>query len=763
MGFNFRDNNIIFALLVLLTVQILVLLWHMDLLPGLNTANKIHNQQIAGKILNFENKLKRRGHNSLIWEGSKEGQALFYNDSILTLSQSQAKIELENQTQLTIGENTLITIEPPSTSQQTDIKIKFNKGSFNARNPHNKTLIENEDMGIIIEKGSDIEISKMENGSTEIEIRQGVLNLVKNGENISLQKDQVVSIHQSELTKRQISERLKWSAPIQGRHYTHNQTHSLELQWQGQAKTLQITDGEGKEESVDIVGLQAIRHTFSRGNYRLRLVNDETVSQSRNIQIWQAPQLHLLDPRPRDRMHPGQIHFSWTPTIGASAYIFSAKGQSTQIEQEVTGTSVLIEFPNEDDIQWEVKAKDTDGVTIPANYHYPLYIRKNPFAPPKLHQPKVAPKEAKYSQPLWRFFCQLLLPNANASETSGLAALLSWDPVPGADFYVIEISNSDDFRTLIHTEHISMSQLIFSDKGSKPKLYWRVAAGSKQGQMGIFSEPALLEWKTLEEIDLATGKTQAQAKKNQAVIEKTQDENLSLPNTPAHSTPPGKNKQMPTTATPPKKSSPPSTSPPRKLIQVQSFRLWWAPQWSINQIHAGDTKSQLSGLQEMGLGSQLDLSLTQSHDLLILFNMQQMNFEPDPPPNYPFQSDVNSYQASVRLLGQRHGVGTAWLWGASLFMLPGIQRVDYESVDLIQQTGFGLQTGLRSRWNSFEYIGLLGAHTVGPDWGINILQQVIYQPNSYIIIGAEIEGTTYFDQQQDSLLLQLRALFGIQF
>src|SRR3954463_4346557 len=85
-----------------------------DISVLLKSSQKIDAGQSLGEITETKREVRRRTQDSLVWEESKHSQKLFSHDSILTLDQSTASVKLIGDTQITLNENTLVTIEPPN-------------------------------------------------------------------------------------------------------------------------------------------------------------------------------------------------------------------------------------------------------------------------------------------------------------------------------------------------------------------------------------------------------------------------------------------------------------------------------------------------------------------------------------------------------------------------------------------------------------------------------------------------------------------------
>ena len=94
-----------------------------------------------------------------------------------------------------------------------------------------------------------------------------------------------------------------------------------------------------------------------------------------------------------------------------------------------------VERIDDEDLEWSIIGFDKDGYKIPAKYSFPLYIRKNPFAPPKLNKPQLLKKGRKTS-----LLYNYLIPKVYAADLK--RTLFSWQAIEGATLYNLEISEA---------------------------------------------------------------------------------------------------------------------------------------------------------------------------------------------------------------------------------------------------------------------------------------------------------------------------------
>ena len=96
------DRRWILFIIVLLIIEISWLLidFRIIKISLFSNKEKISEAREAGFVINVQEQLKRRGANSLVWEATSEKEVLYFQDSILTLANSTARLNLKEQTLL---------------------------------------------------------------------------------------------------------------------------------------------------------------------------------------------------------------------------------------------------------------------------------------------------------------------------------------------------------------------------------------------------------------------------------------------------------------------------------------------------------------------------------------------------------------------------------------------------------------------------------------------------------------------------------------
>jgi hypothetical protein len=78
---------------------------------GIDAINGNVDTMFAGEILKIQRRVQRRAANSLTWNDASIGDKVVRNDAVQTFAHSTAVVEVNNESQLTMGENSLIVFD----------------------------------------------------------------------------------------------------------------------------------------------------------------------------------------------------------------------------------------------------------------------------------------------------------------------------------------------------------------------------------------------------------------------------------------------------------------------------------------------------------------------------------------------------------------------------------------------------------------------------------------------------------------------------
>jgi FecR protein len=344
------DNKLISGAILLLILQAFLLIADVDLYPQ-STENFTSSTQHSpiGVIINKRQDVKRRSQGSIVWEESSSADTLLSFDSLLTLDNSSAKIQLENDIEIDLHENTLIVIEPNEKQENGSLKVRFNRGNLLSKNKNKALQLGTSDWQISVTPGTGLSLKSVDNENVEVEVTKGEVKVV-NKNNPEVQSVISSGVRQSLAknslgTAYNISENLKFNLREDVKIYTHGNAEDFLLNWQGEAESLRVISSD-KTEKIHVVAKnqQELVLNFKFGTHNLSLINSEQmVSREIRLRVLPAPRIRYTSPLPRDRFQIHQpIFFSWTPLDEVKSYELELTNNASERERLPTALNTLV-------------------------------------------------------------------------------------------------------------------------------------------------------------------------------------------------------------------------------------------------------------------------------------------------------------------------------------------------------------------------------------------------------------------------------------
>lgn len=640
-----------------------------------------------------------RSNQSLIWEDASPEQTLYFYDSVLTLSQAQATLELGSGTELHLSENTLITLEPQNNGDNSEIRLKFSKGDLRARAGNSRTQIAAKEWTINLDSKAEIALKQTSAEGFEIDVLKGQMNIEQKGEVQNINENQIVAIGENnkiETLNKETS--LDLDGPSFERIYTHQNNADTTISWKGPADEIQLISRNEGLRDIPIIGNSAQQKIdLPLGKYSYRIAKGKSVSSTHEIEIWKAPELHLLSPYARDRAVTAKpITFLWSEIPEAKEYIIEFQDLNTgEVQKQVTTTNFIEKtFENEGELSWSVYAVDKDGFKIPPAYSQNIFLNHELLQAPKLKAPSIrapANKPSKQKKKngaslmpsgLIRAVIAILFSQQIHAE-EGVEAVFNWEAVPDATGYTIEISATSDFRKPLVYQKVRKTEFIWSNF-TDGTYYWRVAASGDNGRMGLFSEAAkinLARSQAIDSLDPMNASTEGvlirkklDPEKNRAPVETKSEEIF-------HEAPKVQFDEK-------------RFDQKVKLVNEdtrdlrQSYKLLWQPtssQWNLTG--QDQLKANLKGIAQGAIKFQTEQIYSENKSFLVDVYYSQYKWRPADDVTYPFQSEQNLIDSKVQILvGDNR---SHLLRGAMLMMIPHIERVDLEKIEIKQSLGIG--------------------------------------------------------------------------
>ncbi|MCC6276819.1 MAG: hypothetical protein IT289_02760 [Oligoflexia bacterium] len=491
------DKYLVSLALILLSLEVGWLLQDLNLVdvPGLFSESKITPDKPIGAVQETKRQVRRKPSRSFIWEQAATDENVYAFDSVLTLEQSAAHIKLNSGTEIELHENTLITLEPSSPDDISGtVRLRFRKGNLGGKLSSGQKVSAG-DWLVEADGNANLSLRGGNDGQFQIENRSGNIKIISArnpAQVVELNSGQSIDVNNQGLTQINDNLKLDWKSPPDGvRFYSHQEPFSVPFQWDGRITEIQIYDSKSAKPQITTIqppeNQKEVR--LSYGSYTVRLANELSPTFARNFAIWQAPKIYILNPLPRHRVkRNSEFKLRWTKTKDVARYVYEVspdphfnsviqKGETENLEADLENLPL-------GEYYFRVKGLDQQGFEIPALYINKFFVIDQPLAPPKLKSPVI---KRDQSQSWFRKIWELVLPSARAQD-SGYFAEFVWEPVEGADGYLIEISASPDFQNLVVDQSVSTPTFRWPNF-QKGKYYWRVA-GKAGPAVGLYSEVA---------------------------------------------------------------------------------------------------------------------------------------------------------------------------------------------------------------------------------------------------------------------------------
>lgn len=636
--------------------------------------------------------VKRKAIDSIIWEDSTAKSSLYFRDTVLTLENSSARMKLVGDVDLKLHENTLILLEPVIESEADILKVRFYKGDLKSNNRQRRLAIGAGDWAIEARPGSDLSLRTLSNGQLEVELATGNAEIKnrKTGEKEDLLSQTKIVVSETTIQSQQkISDKLSFENLPQ-RIYSHDFPIEVELAVRGPAEELRVVDRLTREKRIPISN-SSIRLQLNPGLHSLSLEGaDDQTSPTFSVEVLPAPRLRSLHPLPRDRkLASTPTLFSWIPNSELHLYrlvIVSSDDltKSEQIETPLSHNEISRMEPGL--YYWKIEGIDASGYTIPAPYQLPLYLLTDPLEAPRLQKPiERIPAEKNGALNQFRFLEKLwswLVPSAHANTLARnqRQIILSWYPVEGADHYIIEISSDPGFLKPEVVEKVKHHE--FKWKSFQVKnYYWRVAGGTEDGRMGIFSEP--------EVFDVANLTTSAEKGVRVAETSAPKEE----------------------LAPPPKTPAPPTPSEPKRALPENKLRAAYEiDYWVHDQQTADFDQLQFRGGSDLSLKAEYEFNFGERR-IEVLGRISQLTWTPE---NLPFQKPVKTNIFDLKVEKR----DPTWGWGLSYRHSPRFFRADLEAVDAKAYSSFGVFRSYRNALTPSRHFQF----QVGAEYGFESFQ-----------------------------------------
>jgi hypothetical protein len=258
--------------------------WGDDIELDINSENGAVEQLFVGRILRIQRRVQHRGANTLTWNVAKVGDTVVLDDAVQTFARSTAIMEVNKNSRLTIGENSLIVFDqregdsslPDRNSALVMIngelsgKLSATGASpfrFGVNLPNSKVTLQPRTAG------EDVEflITVNDDHSTTVNVHEGTAQILgRDGTLETIGEQQYVTINSSgsEIRVYELARAPKTTGPASGMAVTYrNVPPQIQFTWNATADAdrYHILIARDREFSDRVVDDDVIGTTFTHG------------------------------------------------------------------------------------------------------------------------------------------------------------------------------------------------------------------------------------------------------------------------------------------------------------------------------------------------------------------------------------------------------------------------------------------------------------------------------------------------------------------
>lgn len=449
------------------------------------------NTKKIGKITAARNTTERKYSSRVVWGEVYKDSVLYNYDTVRTADQSETTIRLDDGTEITLNENSMILLA----LTEDEVDIKFIQGTINAKQSSSvsdtarKVVIESGDSSVALKNG-DVSISQDWGDRLQMTVNRGtaVLNtgkeekVINENQNIIAEKE---SVRLFDLTIRLISPESDAYLDSGGKKT------AVDFSWEPLDGTydtsLEIANNPAVTEPIiaDKVRGSRKRIPLADGVYfwRVNAVNKDTgkieSSEIRRVTIFNNRPVVLISPANKDeirfRDENPMIDFLWSKNESISRYKLlvsaSADMSAPLVNTVVEGNRIALNNLGQGKYFWKVaNMNDAERITGSAESSVFSFIvtRTEKIEPPV----PVYPPEAKTVHPL-------------TIVQKGLT--FNWINSPLVKETEIFLAKDSDLKNIIFTKKVGMNNVTYNGRLAEGDYYWGLRGVMKDGTMTDYS------------------------------------------------------------------------------------------------------------------------------------------------------------------------------------------------------------------------------------------------------------------------------------
>lgn len=493
-----KDRAWIGIAAIALCVEVVFLLHYLRVFPTSDTMS-FSRGPLMGAVVYKQRSVLARGKTSLTWVPVANRDSLFLGDTVMTGPNSLVRIKLgagAGGGELELGPSALVRLDVVSEQQTQVLRLVVNQGRVKVQTGTRNVELALKDSNVSLKPSSEIDVERFVMSSrVQVQLQQGEAQLAT-GETVRpLQKGKFTSLESLEVNAAlELPLVFEEVSPVDSSRIFLNETPSVvSFSWSGKTKEdrLQWSSNPSFDKPNTVSNAEV---KLAPGRYYWRVERGKQVSPITSFVLvppieYQkiSRQLAYLDER--------SVQVRWRPNRGVEQY-------KIELSRTADFTSVIqthqTRLPDWDfgklepgRYYWRVQGESPKWGSLPYSQTYSFKVKSRLKAPETREATEIKNKPSKGSW-LYRAKGLLAMVMGIFVGTPAYAAAdlvfweFEWDQVPGARGYILQVSETEDFKTKLFNEERAEAVAILA-LPRRELLYWRVAAIDSDGIVGHYS------------------------------------------------------------------------------------------------------------------------------------------------------------------------------------------------------------------------------------------------------------------------------------
>jgi len=480
--------------------------------PAVGSAQAASSLQ-AGRVDSVVNAGQRRSESELFWRPLQSGDAVYDRDRVYAAAGSAVQLVLEDETRLTVEENSLVIVSRPANQgglSLAPLLIDVQRGAVSGVAGNSGASIRSHGAQVALSAGAAARLRLRADQSTSIAVGPGRATVTtEDGTAAALEPGHLQEVSASGRAGAAQRIEIALAQPAHGGQlYFVHSPPAVEFSWSGcgegnGAYRLEVSrdpDFTQPARKVEVGGTSATLRDLPAGisHWRVRRPRaaGECRSEERTLALVADVAPIMIQPRHGEIVYQlagSALPFVWSEVAGVRHYIVELRQADAVVANaKVEGASYAHgTLLAEGRYCAQVRASEVERDESPWSSRVCFRVINKPLPrAPKLFDPQIedvgpdaGQRDARLGDLLWRLIGGV----AHAEAAARRAIVLRWEAVPGVNAYIIEIAEDAQFKNIV--VHTKVPQNYFKWATLAQRTYhWRVKSVDAEGRESEFSE-----------------------------------------------------------------------------------------------------------------------------------------------------------------------------------------------------------------------------------------------------------------------------------